>query len=89
MTNPNWNLQDAKNKFSALVDAAQHGRPQTVLRRGKPVAVVLSYEDYERYTHSEAAHAPSFQEHLKAFPKSDDMMDEDFKAPLQLREIEL
>ena len=36
-----WALQDAKNRFSALVDAALRGEPQTVTRRGAPAVVVL------------------------------------------------
>ena len=31
-----WQLQDAKNRFSAVVDAALTGHPQRVTRRGKP-----------------------------------------------------
>ena len=30
-----WSLQDAKNRFSAVVDAAVGGDPQRVTRRGK------------------------------------------------------
>ncbi len=41
-------LQDAKNRFSAVVDAALAGHPQEVTRRGKPAVVVLSADDYHR-----------------------------------------
>ena len=43
-----WQLQDAKNRFSALVEAALSGEPQEVTRRGKPVVVVFSYDEYQR-----------------------------------------
>lgn len=43
-----WSLQDAKNRFSAVVDAALNGEPQKVTRRGVWVSVVLSAEEYER-----------------------------------------
>ena len=43
-----WTLQDAKNKFSAVVDAALAGTPQEVTRRGKPAVVVLSADEYHR-----------------------------------------
>ena len=36
-----WSLQDAKNRFSAVVDAALAGEPQEVSRRGKPAALVM------------------------------------------------
>ena len=42
-----WPLQDAKNKFSALVNAALAGEPQQVTRRGQPAVVVLATEEYE------------------------------------------
>ena len=43
-----WTLQDAKNRFSAVVDAALAGQPQEVSRRGKPAVVVLSAAEYAR-----------------------------------------
>ena len=40
---------DAQNQFGTLIDASQR-QPVTVTRRGRPVAVVLSYEDYVQRT---------------------------------------
>ena len=39
----------AQNQFGTLIDASQR-QPVTVTRRGRPVAVVLSYEDYQATT---------------------------------------
>lgn len=64
-----WPLQDAKNRFSAVVDAAVSGSPQRVTRRGKPVVVVLAVEEYERLRHLEKANAPTFAELLLAIPQ--------------------
>ena len=66
-----WPLQDAKNKFSAVVDAAASGTPQRVTRRGKPVVVVLAVEEYERLCHMEKAKAPTFADLLLAIPQDD------------------
>ncbi len=45
-----WQLQDAKNRFSQLVDEAlQHG-PQTITRHGKKAVIVISFEDYRKST---------------------------------------
>jgi prevent-host-death family protein len=38
---------DAKNRFGQLLAAAQRA-PVTVTRKGRPAAVVMSVEDYER-----------------------------------------
>jgi antitoxin Phd len=63
-----WTLQDAKNRFSAVVDAALAGRPQEVTRRGQPAVVVLSTEDYRRLLRDAGKMRGSFAEHLLAFP---------------------
>lgn len=43
----NWQLQQAKARFSELVQKALDDGPQTVTRRGKPCVVVLSAEQFE------------------------------------------
>ena len=43
-----WQLQEAKNKFSHIVDKAQHEGPQIVTKHGKESVVVLSVEDYQK-----------------------------------------
>jgi len=42
-----WPLQDAKNRFSKVVDNALQGNPQVVTRRGIPVVVVVAAEQYD------------------------------------------
>jgi prevent-host-death family protein len=42
-----WQLQEAKARFSELVQKAIDEGPQTVTRRGKPSVVVLSAEQFE------------------------------------------
>ena len=44
-----WALQDAKSKFSAVVDRACEVEPQIVTRRGKPVVVMISYREYRAF----------------------------------------
>lgn len=64
-----WKLQDAKNRFSAVVREAMAGYPQRVTRHGKPAVVVLATADYERLQRLEDANAPSLQELLLAIPR--------------------
>ena len=45
-----WQLQDAKNRLSQVVDRALHDGPQTITLRGKPSAVVVSFEEYRKLT---------------------------------------
>ena len=64
-----WSLQDAKNRFSAVVEAALAGDPQHVTRRGKRAVVVLAVGEYERLRHLEKTNAPTFAEVLLAIPQ--------------------
>ena len=41
-------LRDAKAGLSAVVDEAMRGKPAVITRHGKPQAVVVSYEEWER-----------------------------------------
>jgi prevent-host-death family protein len=79
-----WTLQDAKNRFSAVVDAAARGEPQMVTRRGKWVSVVLSAEEYERLQRLERASAPSLGELLLQMPQDDEPFE---RLPLTPREF--
>jgi prevent-host-death family protein len=41
-----WQVQEAKQQLSRVLDLAQTEGPQIVTRHGREVAVVLSIEDY-------------------------------------------
>ena len=43
-----WQLQEAKNRLSEVVDLALREGPQTVTRHGKEVAVIVSKKDFDR-----------------------------------------
>ena len=66
-----WNLQDAKNRFSAVVREALAGYPQHVTRRGKRAVVVLAEAEYDRLRRLESATAPSLADMLLALPRDD------------------
>jgi prevent-host-death family protein len=42
-----WQLQDAKNQFSKLVQKARLEGPQTVTVRGERTAIVISAAEYD------------------------------------------
>jgi len=46
--NRTWQLQEAKNKFSEVVDEAVKHGPQRITRRGKEAVVVISSEEFHR-----------------------------------------
>ena len=82
-----WALQDAKNRFSAVVDAALAGEPQQVTRRGKPAVVVLSAREYDRLRRQSPENASSFIEHLLAIPDGGDGFELE-RIPLAARPLE-
>lgn len=43
-----WQLQEAKNKFSEVVNRAIDEGPQEITRRGESAVIVLSIDDYKK-----------------------------------------
>lgn len=43
-----WQLQEAKNKFSEVVEAARTEGPQTITKRGAEAVVIISCNDYRK-----------------------------------------
>ena len=68
-----WQLQDAKNRFSAVVQRAQTQGPQFVTLRGHRSAVVLSYREFERLS----AGKPNLADFLLAGPSWSDVFVEE------------
>lgn len=82
-----WQLQDAKNKFSELVDRAVEGEAQVVTRRGKRTAVLVSADEYARLKGRTAKGPLDFVQHLLSAPRGE------FKVPKRgkpkLRKLDL
>jgi len=43
-----WQLQEAKNKLSQVVDQALNKGPQVITRHGVEVVIVIAYEQYRQ-----------------------------------------
>ena len=63
-----WQLQDAKNHFSKVVQRARTDGPQIVTLRGERAAIVLSARDYDALR----ASRPTLVDALLASPAWDD-----------------
>ena len=44
-----WQLQEAKAQFSELINEVVKGKRQTITKNGRPVAVILSLEEFEKF----------------------------------------
>ena len=58
-----WSAQDAKARFSELLDTCQREGPQVVSRRGRETAVLVPVEEWRRL---QAAARPSLKQLLLA-----------------------
>lgn len=80
-----WSVQDAKNRFSEVVEAARHA-PQTVTKHGKRAVVVMAASEYDRLKHLERLKAPNFIEHLLNMPTDNG----EFERPrIKMRKVDL
>lgn len=70
MAQRSWSVQDAKSRFSEVVEAARR-TPQTVTKHGKPIVVVVDVVEYERLRRLERVNTPSFTDVLLAMPQDD------------------
>ncbi len=60
-------LREAKARLSAVIDQARRGQPSIITRHGRPEAVVLGYEEWQRLSQM-----PSFGRLLMAAPLTPD-----------------
>jgi prevent-host-death family protein len=74
-----WKLQDAKNRFSEVVQKAMDQGPQWVTRRGKDAVVVLSASEYRRLS----APKPDLAEFLRKSPLFEVELDLERKKDLE------
>jgi prevent-host-death family protein len=64
-----WQVQEAKQRFSELVRAAQSDGPQIVTRHGEEIAVVIDIAEYHRLR----GDIPDFKDFLRSGPDFDDL----------------
>ena len=60
-------LREAKVTLSAVVEAAENGKPTTITKHGRPVAVVISHAEWIKLK----TKVPSFADLLLAIPPLD------------------
>jgi antitoxin Phd len=87
-----WSVQDAKNRFSEIISAAQQG-PQTVTKHGREAVVIVASGEYARLKRVEQSKKMTFTEMLLAIPKAppdEDPNEELFpRMKVKFRDVEL
>ena len=56
-----WQIQDAKNRLSKVIDSALKRGPQLITRRGEKTVVVLAYSEYEKLRKSRGSLSDFFR----------------------------
>jgi antitoxin Phd len=75
-------LREAKASLSAVVDAAVRGQPSIITRHGRPEAVVIGFDEWQRLSS-----VPSFGRLLMSAPLASGDLPERDRSPM--RETEL
>ena len=63
-----WQVQEAKTRFSEVIEEAYAKGPQIITRHGAERAVVLSIDEFRSLT----AHKPGLRDYLLGGPKVDE-----------------
>ena len=71
-------MKDAKATLSSVVDDAVHGEPSIITRHGRPEAVILGFQEWERL-----ARVPSFGRLLMSAPLSKGDLRERNRTPMR------
>ena len=79
---PQIQLRDAKATLSSVVDSAVRGEPSVITRHGRPEAVVVGYDEWQRLSS-----VPSFGRLLMAGGVEEDDLPERSRKPL--RDVDL
>jgi antitoxin Phd len=74
-----WQLQEAKSRFSEVVDLSLTQGPQLVTRRGAEAVVILAAEDYRRLV----GDAPNLIDHLLNAPRGEALVITRSKEPIR------
>jgi antitoxin Phd len=74
-----YSIAEARDRLPGLVHEAEQGRAVSITRRGKPVAVLISAEEYERLKRAE----PDLWESLQEFRRAHDLGEIDLESVLR------
>ena len=75
-----WQLQEAKNRLSELIQHAQAEGPQRITKHGKTAVVVLDIDEYDRLKRGRE----SIVEFFRRSPLGDVLLERDKDIPRQV-----
>ncbi len=79
-----WSLQEAKSRFSEVVNIACSGLPQLVTKRGREAVVIVSFATYQQLLRHNSAEPVPFRDLLLPMPQADEEFDfSEYVEPVQ------
>ena len=81
-----YSLAEARAKLPTLLDEVEAGQEIELTRRGAPVAMLLSYRNYDRLRAGHSTFKKSYQEFLKRHSLAEIGFEEDYFGAARPRE---
>jgi antitoxin Phd len=79
-----FSIAEARDNFTSLVHAVESGVPVELTRRGKPIAVLLALQEYERLSEGRREFTDAYRDFLRRNP---DLADSAIAPEDWLREV--
>lgn len=73
-----YSLAEARSRLREIVDQAEAGGEVELTRRGQPVAVIVSHQEFERLRGRHATFKAAYRKFLEKYSLADIGVDEDF-----------
>ena len=83
--NKSYSIAEARNELPELIHDTEHGGTIEITRRGKPVAVVLSIEEYRRIVSARPTFAEAYGAWQNSVDRSITAVDSDYFSSLRDR----
>ena len=71
LTRKRYSIAAARNNFTRIVHAAEAGAAVELTRRGKPVAVLLALQEFDRLIEGRRGFRETYQDFLRRHPDLD------------------
>ncbi len=81
-----YSIAEARRHLPNLVDEAAAGAEVQLTRRGRPIAIVISVEEYERLKTGRLSFAEAYRDFRNAFAEGTDGIGQNYFQSLRERE---
>lgn len=80
-----YSIAEARKNLAEIIDKAESGAEVELTRRGRPIAVLLSVEEFSRLQGKRRSFAEAYREFRKRFPEGEDGVEPEYFEGLRDR----